>query len=63
MCDDAELASQLSTPKIERTGSGKIMIESKAKLAARGIKSPDRADAFVLTFASMTRPLFYVGGL
>jgi phage terminase large subunit len=29
---------------------GKIVIEKKAELQRRGIKSPDHADAFVLTF-------------
>lgn len=44
------LASELSVVKYFKTEAGKIIIESKDQLARRGIKSPDYADAFVLTF-------------
>lgn len=44
------LASELSVVKYFKTDAGKIIIETKQQLAKRGIKSPDYADAFVLTF-------------
>ena len=48
--NDAKLVSQLSIPKIEFTGTGKVKVESKESLARRGIPSPDHADALVLAF-------------
>lgn len=44
------LASQLSLVRYFRNEKGKIVIEKKSELQRRGIKSPDHADAFVLTF-------------
>jgi hypothetical protein len=34
------------------TSNGKIQIESKDEIKKRGLASPDKADAFCLTFAS-----------
>ncbi|OMF37445.1 terminase B [Paenibacillus sp. FSL H8-0548] len=48
--DDDTLISQLSTRKWRMTSKGKIMLESKDDMKNRGLKSPDRADAFVLAF-------------
>jgi len=48
--DDNRLISQLSTRKWRMTSKGKIMLESKDDMKKRGLKSPDRADAYVLTF-------------
>ncbi|MDF2651330.1 MAG: terminase protein PACase protein, partial [Paenibacillus sp.] len=48
--DDDTLISQLSTRKWKMTSKGKILLESKDDMKKRGLKSPDRADAFVLTF-------------
>jgi phage terminase large subunit len=45
------LASELVVPRYQYTSAGKIQVESKDSLKARGHKSPDVADAFVLTFA------------
>ncbi len=47
---DPELIAQLSLPLFARTASGKIEIESKKKLRARGVKSPDRAEALCHAF-------------
>ncbi len=44
------LAYQISLPKYNRNENGKIQMERKAALALRGIKSPDHAEALVLTF-------------
>jgi hypothetical protein len=49
--DDVDLASQLSLPQYMKTETGKIQIESKKSMAARGVLSPDHADALILTFA------------
>lgn len=54
--DDEELCSQLSLPGYHINQSGKLVIESKANIQARGEKSPDDADAFCLTFARAVAP-------
>lgn len=54
MPDDPILIAQLSAPTWDRTNSGKILIESKRAMAARGVLSPDYADALALTFAPAT---------
>lgn len=43
------MASQLSIPLYGRNDKGKLALESKEKLAKRGVPSPDYADAYVLT--------------
>lgn len=52
VCPRELLARQLTSVKMDYTSSGKIQIESKSEMKRRGEKSPDVADAFVLTFAS-----------
>ena len=47
--NDEELVAQLSVRKYSITSTGKIMLESKKAMKDRGIKSPDRADAVVLS--------------
>ena len=49
--DDSNLCSELSLPRYTSTENGKTQIESKRQMAARGIASPDYADALILTFA------------
>jgi len=49
--DDENLCSQLSLPGYHINNSGKLVIESKADIQARGEASPDDADAFCLTWA------------
>ncbi len=44
-----KLATELSSLTYYRTPSGKIAIESKKEARSRGVKSPDRADALVMT--------------
>jgi hypothetical protein len=46
----------LSLPGYHLQASGKLVIESKADIQARGEVSPDDADAFVLTFAAPVAP-------
>lgn len=46
------LVAQLSSPKRERTVTGKIVVESKKAMAARGLPSPDHADALALSYTN-----------
>ena len=50
-----ELAAQLSIPKWQTSIKGKIQVESKKQLSSRGIKSPDHADAFILTMFDLCK--------
>lgn len=44
------MAAQLSLVRYFKNEKGKIVIETKKQLETRGVKSPDHAEAFVLTF-------------
>lgn len=48
---DDGLIAQLVQPKYKITSAGKLQVESKDEMKKRGIKSPDKADAFCLTLA------------
>ncbi|MCH8848215.1 MAG: helix-turn-helix transcriptional regulator [Chloroflexi bacterium] len=48
--DDAELAGQLLALRYDIASSGRIQLQSKADLRAKGQASPDRADALALAF-------------
>ncbi|WP_052409534.1 DEAD/DEAH box helicase family protein [Paraburkholderia oxyphila] len=50
--DDKALKSELAGVRYTYQSSGKIKIESKDEMKRRGVRSPDLADAFILTFAS-----------
>lgn len=47
--NDEELVAQFSVRKYSITSTGKIVLESKKDMKARGIKSPDRGDAVALS--------------
>ncbi len=49
--DDPKVCGQLSLPKYSFTETGKIAIERKTQMKARGVASPDHADGLVVTFA------------
>lgn len=49
--DDNETAAQLSAIRYRFTSRGQIQIESKDEMKARGVPSPDRADAVMLVCA------------
>lgn len=49
--DDDDLASDLSGPKQKFRPNNDWLLESKTDMKARGVRSPDMADALVLTFA------------
>jgi hypothetical protein len=51
-----QLIAELSLPLHFRTESGKIKMESKEQLARRGIKSPDFAEALVLSEMAYVSP-------
>lgn len=55
ICDNDTLIGQLCTVKYGFTSSGKIKVEGKEEMQKRGLRSPDEADAFILTFAGGTR--------
>ena len=57
MPSDDELVQQLVSPIYKYTSTGKIKLESKEEMKKRGIKSPDKADALALTFASSSAVL------
>jgi len=49
--NDQQLIAELATVKYKFASNGKLQIESKEDIKKRGLKSPDLADSFVLTFA------------
>ena len=50
--DDEILHSQLTTRRVGTGKTGKLNLESKKEMKARGFSSPDRGDAVVMTLAS-----------
>lgn len=66
LMNDPTLVSQLVTRKVSFDSRGRIKLESKEELDARGLRSPDRADAVIgcfahgspnfLTYAKMASP-------
>jgi hypothetical protein len=50
--DDDDLIGELTTPKYTILSNGLIKVEGKPDLKKRGVASPNRADAWLLTFAS-----------
>lgn len=50
-CTHERLVQELTTLKYDLTSGGKYLAESKRDLKKRGYKSPDVADALMLTFA------------
>jgi len=44
------LITELSTPKKDYTANGQLKVESKKDLSKRGIKSPNIADSFIMSF-------------
>jgi len=53
---DKVLRSDLSAPEFTYDSSRRKVLESKEKMKARGIPSPDLGDALALTFAVQVRP-------
>ena len=53
------LKAELSRPRIDYDGNGRVKVESKKDMAKRGIKSPNLADAVVMAFAPTDKTLDY----
>jgi hypothetical protein len=51
VAEDRQLKSDLTGPKTKPDSSGTIFLESKKDMKARGLASPDAADALAVTFA------------
>lgn len=60
--EDEQLIAELSAVRYAFTSSGKMQIESKERMKARGLPSPDLADALVLTMASEAAVALGLGG-
>ena len=56
--DDEDLAYELQAPKWGRDSRGRVWIESKSDMKARGVASPNRADAVVMSFVRTDTVLF-----
>jgi hypothetical protein len=54
--DDDRLVTQLTQRKYRMTSKGRLALERKEDMKKRGLDSPDRADAVVLSFARDDRP-------
>ena len=50
MVEDDETIAELTTPTYSILSNGRIKVEGKDELKARGVKSPNRADSWLLTF-------------
>jgi len=57
--NDDRLINELATVRYKFASNGKRQIESKDEIKRRGLKSPDVADSFVLTFASDAATALY----
>jgi len=51
LADDDGLIAELTTPTYSLLSNGKIKVEGKDELKRRGVASPNKADAFLLTMA------------
>lgn len=56
--NDLQLKTDLSAPTFKFDAQHRIVLESKADMKKRGLKSPDAADALALTFAAPIAPRF-----
>ena len=53
--DYQRLRAELTAPSYRLTSSGKVQIESKDEMRARGVPSPDLADALLLQLHARAR--------
>lgn len=54
LADDDALIGELTTAKYSVLSNGKIKVEGKDEMKRRGVNSPNRADAWLLTFAQVS---------
>lgn len=52
LANDNALVAELIAPRFKYTSTGKKQVEGKEEMKKRGLASPNRADAFLLTLAS-----------
>jgi len=57
LADDDETIAELTTPVYSILSNGRIKVEGKDEMKKRGVKSPNRADAWLLTFYEGGFPL------
>ncbi|MDE9539785.1 PBSX family phage terminase large subunit [Xenorhabdus bovienii] len=53
MKDLAYLKAELSRPQVDYDNNGRVKVESKKDMKKRGIPSPNKADAFIMAFATV----------
>lgn len=51
ICNLEKLITELTSPRVEYDGKGRVRVEKKKDMAKRGIKSPNIADSLVMCFA------------
>jgi phage terminase large subunit len=51
LSNDDALVGELTLPRYSIQSNGKLKVESKDEMKKRGVASPNRADAWLLTFA------------
>jgi len=56
--NDEQLIAELTLPKYFYTHNGKLRVSSKDDMKAKGLQSPDLADAFNLTFAMISDSMY-----
>jgi hypothetical protein len=59
--NDDRLINELATVRYKFASNGKTQIESKDEIKRRGLKSPDVADSFILTFAGNAATMLHGG--
>jgi len=57
MADDDETIAELTTPTYTILSNGRIQVERKDEMKKRGVKSPNRADAWLLTLHEGGMPM------
>lgn len=68
LADDDALIAEMTTAKYQVLSTGKIKVEGKDEMKRRGVSSPNRADAWLLTFAAggfnsqFKKPINYPSG-
>ncbi|MFD2172388.1 phage terminase large subunit [Tumebacillus lipolyticus] len=55
--DDGKLITQLTTRKYRMTSKGRLQVERKEDMKKRGLQSPDRAEAVILSFVEPPEPV------
>lgn len=56
---DEDLMAELAAPRFKFSSSGKLQVESKDEMKKRGLRSPDIADAVVMTMAADAATAIY----